>query len=169
MSEQIGLKSKNIITDKSLENAMIVHAACGGSTNLLLHLPAIAHAANLKRMTVSDWKIINKNTPRLVDVLPNGPVGYPTSVLYAAGAVPEVMLQLREIGLLNTSVLTTTGLTLDENLDWWEESLRRFEVQNYLKNSIQVDPKDVIMTPNKAKSRGLTSTVTFPTGNLAPE
>ena len=169
MSEKIGLKSKNIITDKSLENAMIVHAACGGSTNLLLHLPAIAHAADRKRMTVSDWKIINKNTPRLVDVLPNGPVGYPTSVLYAAGAVPEVMLQLREIGLLNTSVITTTGLTLDENLDWWETSRRRFEVQNYLKNSIQVDPKDVIMTPNKAKSRGLTSTVTFPTGNLAPE
>lgn len=169
MCEKIGLQSKTIITDESLENAMIVHAACGGSTNLLLHLPAVAHAAGRKRMSVSDWKMVNKNTPRLVDVLPNGPVGYPTSVLYAAGAVPEVMLQLRKIGLLNTSAPTITGLTLGENLDWWESSRRRFEVHKYLKDSSRVDPHNVVMTPNRAKSRGLTSTVTFPTGNLAPE
>ena len=52
---------------------MVVHAACGGSTNLLLHIPAIAYAAGLERPTVDDWNEINKQVPRLVDVLPNGP------------------------------------------------------------------------------------------------
>ena len=76
---------------------MVLHAACGGSTNLLLHLPAIAHAAGRTPMRASDWAAVNKQVPRLVDVLPNGPVGYPTSVLYAAGGVPEVMLRLRDL------------------------------------------------------------------------
>ena len=57
---------------------MIVHAACGGSTNLILHLPAVAHAVKEKIMKVGDWIRINKLTPRLVDVLPNGPKGFPT-------------------------------------------------------------------------------------------
>ena len=69
--EQKGILSADIITDAALKNAMVVHAACGGSTNLLLHLPAIAHAAGRKRMEVSDWNDVNKETPRIVDVLPN--------------------------------------------------------------------------------------------------
>ena len=118
--EQKGILSADIITDAALKNAMVVHAACGGSTNLLLHLPAIAHAAGRKRMEVSDWNDVNKETPRIVDVLPNGPVGHPTSELYAAGGVPEVMLYLRELGLLDLSVMTVTGQSLGDNLDWWE-------------------------------------------------
>ena len=69
--ENKGTKSKNIITDESLNNAMVVHAAFGGSTNLLLHIPAIAHSAGKKRMLVEDWIRINLKVPRLVDVLPN--------------------------------------------------------------------------------------------------
>ncbi len=167
--EQNGILSADIITDAALRNAMFVHAACGGSTNLLLHLPAIAHAAGRKRMEVSDWNEINKETPRIVDVLPNGPVGYPTSELYAAGGVPEVMLHLRELGLLDLSVITVSGQSLGDNLDWWENSQRRYEVREQLRQKNGVDPGKVIMSPSEAKKSGLTSTVTFPMGNLAPE
>ena len=169
MSEKRGVTSTNILTDAAFENAMVVHAACGGSTNLLLHTPAIAHAAGRRRMGVDDWNRVNKETPRIVDVLPNGPVGHPTSVLYAAGGVPEVMLHLCRMGLLDTSVLTVTGQTLGENLDWWEDSERRTRVRSYLREVTRVDPGNVIMEPDTARSRGLTSTVCFPRGNLAPE
>ena len=80
---------------------MVVHAAFGGSTNLLLHIPAIAFAAGLPRPTVDDWSDVNRQVPRLVDVLPNGPVGHPTVRVFLAGGVPEVMLHLRELGLLD--------------------------------------------------------------------
>ena len=169
MAEKRGIKSNHILTDAAFENAMVVHAACGGSTNLLLHTPAIAHAAGRNRMDVDDWQRVNDEVPRIVDVLPNGPIGHPTAQLYAAGGVPEVMLHLRNLGLLNTSVLTATGQSLDENLDWWEDSERRRDMREYLRNVDGVNPDDVIMSADRAKSKGLTSTVTFPRGNLAPE
>lgn len=167
--EKRGIKSSAILTDAALENAMIVHAAMGGSTNLVLHIPAIAHAAGRRRMVVEDWIRVNKLVPRIVDVLPNGPVGHPTSMVFAAGGVPEVMLHLRRLGLLNLKAMTATGRTLGENLDWWEGSKRRQAVRQRLKEFEGVDPDDVIMTPDRARSKGLTSTVTFPRGNLAPE
>ena len=164
-----GIKMGDILTDEAVRNAMIVHAACGGSTNLLLHIPAIAHAAKLSRPTVEDWMEINWKVPRLVDVLPNGPVGHPTVQLFLAGGVPEVMLHLRALGLLNEDVLTASGEPLGRNLDWWEKSERRQRVRNLLLERDGVNPDDVIMSPEAAKARGLTSTVTFPRGNLAPE
>lgn len=169
MMERSGVTSQDILTDTAFENAMAVHAACGGSTNLLLHMPAIAHAAGRRRMTVDDWNRVNLEVPRLVDVLPNGPVGHPTTQLYAAGGVPEVMLHLRKLGLIDTSVLTATGQTLEENLDWWEDSERRHDVRKYLTEVDGVDPDNVIMSPERASSKNLTSTVTFPMGNIAPE
>ena len=167
--ERAGVKSNDILSQAAFENAMVLHAACGGSTNLLLHLPAIAHAAGRTRMRAADWAAVNKQVPRLVDVLPNGPVGHPTAVLYAAGAVPEVMLRLRDLGLLDTGVMTVTGRTLGENLDWWEQSERRATVRANLVKQDGIDPDNVIMDADKARERGLTSTVTFPVGNLAPE
>jgi putative YjhG/YagF family dehydratase len=164
-----GLKMGDILTDEAVRNAMVVHAACGGSTNLLLHIPAIAHAAKLNRPTVEDWMEINWRVPRLVDVLPNGPIGHPTVQVFLAGGVPEVMLHLRELGLLNEDVMTATGEPLGRNLDWWEKSERRQRVRDLLMERDGVDPDDVIMSPAAAKARGLTSTVTFPRGNLAPE
>ena len=163
------LKMGDILTDEAVRNAMVVHAACGGSTNLLLHIPAIAHAAKLDRPTVEDWMEINWRVPRLVDVLPNGPVGHPTVQVFLAGGVPEVMLHLRELDLLNEDVITATGEPLGRNLDWWEKSERRQRVRDLLMERDGIDPDDVIMTPEAAKARGLTSTVTFPRGNLAPE
>src|SRR6266700_6831502 len=73
-----GLGVRDIVTDAAVANAMVVHAAFGGSTDLILHLPAIAHAAGLRRPSVDDWTSINRTVPRLVDALPNGPRSHPT-------------------------------------------------------------------------------------------
>ncbi len=104
---------------------MVVHAACGGSTNLLLHIPAIAHQAGLRVPDGRRLEQINRQVPRFVDALPNGPVGHPTVRVFLAGGVPEVMLHLRDLGLLDLDVLTASGCTLGEVLDWWEASERR--------------------------------------------
>lgn len=161
--------TQNVLTDAAIRNAMVVHAAFGGSTNLLLHVPAIAHAAGLKRPTADDWMAVNRAVPRLVDALPNGPMGYATVQVFLAGGVPEVMLHLRRAGLLDTSVLTVTGDTLDANLDWWEQSERRRGMRQRLRDLDGIDPDDVLFSPDGARSRGLTPTVCFPVGNLAPE
>lgn len=160
---------RNLLTSASIKNAMVVHAAFGGSTNLLLHIPAIAHAAGLPRPTVEDWIAINRQVPRLVSVLPNGPVHHPTVRVFLAGGVPEVMLHLRRLGLLDTSVLTVTGRTLGENLNWWEKSERRTRFRQLLTELDGVDADEVILAPEQAKARGLTNTLIFPRGNLAPE
>ncbi len=167
--EKRGLKSSDIITDAALANAMVVHAAFGGSTNLLLHIPAIAHAAGLRRPTVDDWIAVNRKVSRLVDALPNGPQHHPTIRVFLAGGVPEVMLHLRTLGVLHLEAMTATGRTWGEELDLWENSERRRRFREILLEKDGVNPDDVIMPPALAKSRGLTSTVVFPRGNLAPE
>jgi putative YjhG/YagF family dehydratase len=164
-----GLKTKDILTEDALHNAMVVHAAFGGSTNLLLHIPAVAYAAGLPRPTVNDWQRINALVPRLVDALPNGPVGHPTVQVFMAGGVPEVMLHLRELGLLRLNALTVHGRHLDGLLDEWQSSERRKRVRDILFAQDGIDPDNVIMNPKAARERGLTSTVTFPIGNLCPE
>ena len=158
-----------IITEAAIRNAMVVHAAFGGSTNLLLHIPAIAHAAGLVRPTVADWQEVNAAVPRLVSVLPNGPVMHPTVNVFLAGGTPEVMLHLRELGLVDTTVTTVEGRTWDDLLNEWKHSERRERFRAVLQEQEGVNPDEVIMTPDRARERGLTSTVTFPSGNLAPE
>jgi putative YjhG/YagF family dehydratase len=160
------IPTREIVTDAAVRNAMIVHAACGGSTNLLLHVPAIAHAAGLRRPTVEDWNAVNRRVPRLVDAIPNGP--HPTVRVFLAGGVPEVMLHLRRAGLLDDRCLTVSGEPLGRALDWWETSQRRRALRDRLRAD-GIDPDDVIMSPERAEQVGLTSTVTFPRGNLAPE
>ena len=158
-----------ILTPAALENAMLLHAAFGGSTNLLLHIPALAHAAGLPRPSVDDWIRINRMTPRLVDALPNGPRNHPTVQVFMAGGVPEVMLHLRRMGILNTDVLTVTGEKLGAVLDWWEQSDRRREARARLRKEDGVDPDRVIMGADAARAAGMTGTVVFPSGNVAPE
>jgi putative YjhG/YagF family dehydratase len=167
--ETRGITMRDIISPASIRNAMVLHAAFGGSTNLLLHIPAIAHAAGLPRPTVEDWIAVNRRVPRIVDVLPNGPTHHPTVRVFLAGGVPEVMLHLRRPGALDTDVLTVTGKKLSEVLDWWEKSERRARFREILRQQDGVEPDDVILPPDRARARGLTSTVTFPRGNLAPE
>ena len=100
---------------------MAVHAAFGGSTNLLLHIPADRLPRRPARGRRSrTGTTINRQVPRLVDALPNGPVGHPTVRVFLAGGVPEVMLHLRELGLLDETCLTATGEPLGAVLDWWE-------------------------------------------------
>jgi len=166
---QLGMGTSDILTGAAIHNAMIVHAAFGGSTNLLLHLPAIAHAAKLRRPSAADWAEVNHQVPRLVDALPNGPGNYATVQVFLSGGAPEVMLHLRRAGLLDTTVKTATGETLDESLNWWQDSRRRYTLRKLLLDQDGIDPDKVIMSPDQAKSRGLTSTVCFPIGNLATE
>ncbi len=167
--EAAGVTLSRILTDDALHNAMAIHAAFGGSTNLLLHIPAIAHAAGLNQPAVEDWQRINRQVPRLVDVLPNGPVGHTTVQVFLAGGVPEVMLHLRDLGLLRLDALTVQGQRLGDTLAAWEQSERRQRLRARLLELDGVDPDQVIMSPKTARERGLTSTITFPTGNLAPE
>ncbi len=163
----LGISTKDILTPAALKNAMLVFAACGGSTNLLLHIPAIAHSAGLPIPTVEDWIQVHRAVPRIVECLPNGV--HPTVRVFLAGGVPEVMLQLRDLGLLDLSVLTGLGAPLGDVLDWWRDSERRHKVRALLLEKTGVEASDVIFEPARAKARGMTSTVTFLTGNLCPE
>ncbi|MBM3757061.1 MAG: YjhG/YagF family D-xylonate dehydratase [Acidobacteria bacterium] len=163
--EKQGWSMKTLLTPAALENAMVLHAAFGGSTNLILHLPAVAHQAGLTRPVAADWARVNKQVPRLVDSLPNGPENFPTVVVFMAGAVPEVMLHLRKAGLLKTEVKTASGMTLGETLDWWESSERRHSLRKQLAEREGIDPARVIRGMDNAMS----STVCFPAGNLSPE
>jgi putative YjhG/YagF family dehydratase len=164
-----GIKTPDILTGVAFKNALAVFAAFGGSTNLLLHIPAIAFHAGIKRPTLDDWTHFNRRVPRLVDALPNGPMGHPTIRVFLAGGVPEVMLHLRELGLLELDALTASGEKLGAVLEWWAKSERRTRLRELLRTRDRVDPDTVIMSPDAARKRGLTSTVTFPRGNLAPE
>jgi putative YjhG/YagF family dehydratase len=166
---ELKLGVRDVLTDGAVRNAMVLHAAFGGSTNLLLHLPAIAFSAGLKRPGRADWDQVNREVPRLVDALPNGPRGFATVQVFLAGGVPEVMLALRAAGLLDTRVKTVSGDTLDASLDWWRDSERRHTLRRRLNSLDGIDPDDVIMTPDRSRARGLTPTICFPVGNLAPE
>lgn len=159
----------DILTEDSFHNCMAVHAACGGSTNLLLHVPAIAFAAGIRRPTVDDWARINRMVPRFVDVLPNGPMNHPTVRLFLAGGVPEIAWHLREMGVLRAEARTVTGQTWNEILDQWRDSPRRTALRQLLRDRDGVDPDQVILPPKMAKEKGMTSTVCFPLGNLCPE
>ena len=124
---------RDIVTDAAIRNAMVVYAAFGGSTNLILHLPAIAHAAGLRRPVAADWAEVNRQVPRLVDALPNGPRNHPTVQVFMAGGVPEVMLHLRRLQLLDTSVHDCRrAVSLDAQLDGWEPSERRTRLREQL-------------------------------------
>ena len=164
-----GSTMRHILTPASIHNAMVVHAAFGGSTNLLLHIPAFAHAAGLPLPTVEDWINVNRIVPRLVSVLPNGPVHHPTVRVFLAGGVPEVMLHLDTLGLIDGSARTVSGWTVAETLDWWRTSERRKRFRRLLTELDSVDPDDVILPPEKAARAGLKRTLAFPRGNLAPE
>jgi putative YjhG/YagF family dehydratase len=167
--EARGISTRHILTEAAIHNAMAVHAAFGGSTNLLLHIPAIAYSAGIRRPTIEDWIRFNRRVPRIVDVLPNGPKMHPTVRVFLAGGVPEVMLHLRRLKILEESALTVSGEPLGRVLDWWEKSERRRRMRELLQCLDGVRPEEVILDPETAQREGLTSTVTFPRGNLAPE
>lgn len=159
-----GVRTADLLTDDAVHNALAVHAAVGGSTNLYLHLPAIAHAAGLRRPTVDDWAAVNRSVPRLVDALPNGPKNFATVHVFLAGGVPEVMLQLARGGLLRVDVPTVSGRTLADVLQWWEGSERRARLRDRLADVEGIDPDEVV----RDLANALPGTVTIVGGNLAP-
>ena len=163
------ISTSQILTPSAIRNAMIIHAACGGSSNLIIHLAAIAYHAGIKRPTIKEWDEVNRLVPRLVDVLPNGPNGYSTAQFFLAGGVPELMCRLKDLDLLELEALTCTGDSLGENLEAWEKSLRRKRFRDLLSKLDHINPDDVIHSKEKAGSKGMTSTLCFPTGNLAPD
>ena len=99
------LTTKQILSEALIHNAMTVHAAVGGSTNLLLHIPAIAYSAGLPRPTIDDWHAINLRVPRIVDVLPNGPVGHPTVRCFLGGRRTRDHAASTPLGLLQLDAL----------------------------------------------------------------
>lgn len=163
------ISTSQILTPSAIRNAMITHAACGGSSNLIIHLAAIAYHAGIERPTIKEWDKVNRLVPRLVDVLPNGPNGYSTAQFFLAGGVPELMCRLKDLDLLELEALTCTGDSLGANLEAWEKSERRKRFRDLLSELDQINPDDVIHSKEKAGSKEMTSTLCFPTGNLAPD
>lgn len=111
-----GMRPSEIVTEKSFENAILVHAAVSGSTNCLLHIPAIAHEFGIE-ITGDTFDRLHRNARYLLDVRPAG--RWPAECFYYAGGVPAIMEEIKEH--LHLDVMTVTGKTLGENL----EELRR--------------------------------------------
>jgi dihydroxy-acid dehydratase len=107
------LKPRDIVTRKSIENAVAVIMATGGSTNAVLHFLAIAHAAEVD-WTIDDFERVRQRTPVLCDLKPSGK--YLAIDLHRAGGIPAVMKELLDAGLLHGDCMTITGKTVAENL-----------------------------------------------------
>jgi dihydroxy-acid dehydratase len=156
------LTPRRIMTREAFENAIIVHAAIGGSTNALLHLPAIAREAGVE-VTIDDFDRIHRQVPVLANVKTTG--RYPVEYFWYAGGVPAVMLGLRDV--LHLDCITVTGKTLGENLDEIEHS--KFfmrERLGYLRN-FRIDPHEIIRPRDDPFGTG--GGIAILRGNIAPE
>jgi len=157
---ELGIKPSDIMTYEAFENAAIIHAAIGGSTNALLHLPAIARELGI-RLEADLFDRVNKKTPRIVNVQPSG--RYTSEIFWMAGGIPLVQKRLKN--LLNMDVMTVTGETLKKNLETLEREGFFNIFPRFLANyGLKVD--DVVAPASKPLGIG---TVTILKGNLAPE
>ncbi|EEH0277564.1 dihydroxy-acid dehydratase [Salmonella enterica] len=159
------LAEKNITTHKILtpaafENAIKVHAAIGGSTNAMIHLPAIAHELGWE-LKPELFDRINNEIPYLTNIQPSGE--YVTEMMWFAGGVPMVQWYLRDY--LDLDVLTVTGRTLGDNLEMLHQSGFFTRNHGYL-NNYKVSPEEVIRKPENATKKG---SIAVLKGNIAPE
>jgi dihydroxy-acid dehydratase len=155
------LTPRRILTRNAFENAIILHAAVGGSTNALLHLPVIAREAGVD-VGIDDFDRIHRRVPVLANVKTTG--RYPVEYFWYAGGVPAVMLELRE--MLHLDCLTVTGKTVGQNLDEIEQSPVYFaERLGYLRN-VKIDQKEIIRP--RDDPFGTDGGVAVLYGNLAP-
>lgn len=154
------LRPSKILTREAFENAIAVHAAVGGSTNALLHLPAIAREAGID-ITIDDFDRIHRRVPVLANAKTTG--RYPVEYLWYAGGVPAVMLEIKE--LLHLDCLTVTGKTLGENLEEIERGAFFFETRGYLAN-VKVDAREIIRP--RSDPFGPEGGIAILRGNLAP-
>ncbi|MGN6175322.1 MAG: dihydroxy-acid dehydratase [Streptosporangiaceae bacterium] len=150
-----------ILTREAFENAIVLHAAVGGSTNALLHLPAAAREIGVE-ITIDDFDRIHRQVPVLANVKTTG--RYPVEYFWYAGGVPAVMLELRD--MLHLDCLTVTGKTLGENLEEIENSRFFAERYGYL-NNVKI-PKEEIIRPRQ-EPFAADGGVAVLRGNLAPE
>jgi len=155
-----GIKPTDIMTKEAFENAIKVHAAISGSTNALLHLPAIAHELGIS-IDEGLFDRLNRQTPYLVDIQPSGK--YLSELFWYAGGIPRVQIELREI--LDLSVMTVTGKTLGDNLEQLETEGFFGRGEGYLAN-YNLKREDVIRSPENSKGYG---SIAVLKGNIAPE
>lgn len=162
-----GLKVSDIVTRESFENAILVHAAISGSTNALLHLPAIAHELGIE-LTGEDFDRLHRGALFLTDIRPTG--RWPAEVFSYAGGVPAVMEQIRD--RLHLDVLTVTGRTLKENLEelrksgYYERCRKRLDKFNE-KHQLRLTGDQIIHPA--ADPLGTNGSIAVLYGNLAPE
>jgi dihydroxy-acid dehydratase len=157
---QKGIRPADILTPEAFENAIKVHAALSGSTNALLHLPAIAHELGID-IDAQSFDRINRETPYLVDVQPSGK--YVTEMVWYAGGVPRVQIELADI--LDLDVMTVTGHTLGENLDRLKTEGFFQRGEGYLAN-YRLKREEVIHRVDDNKGFG---SIAVLKGNIAPE
>jgi len=151
---------REILTRKAFENAIVIHAATGGSTNALIHLPAIAYEAGVD-ITVGDFDRIHRQVPVLANVKTTG--RYPVEYFWYAGGVPRLMLELKD--LLHLDSLTVTGKTLGENLDEIEKSRFFAERIGYLHN-YKIAQNEIIRP--RSNPFGSEGGIAILRGNIAP-
>ncbi|MEX1330065.1 MAG: dihydroxy-acid dehydratase [Desulfobacterales bacterium] len=157
---QKGIRPADILTPEAFENAIKVHAALSGSTNALLHLPAIAHELGID-IDAQSFDRINRETPYIVDVQPSGK--YVTEMVWYAGGVPRVQIELADI--LDLDVMTVTGHTLGENLDRLKTEGFFQRGEGYLAN-YRLKREEVIHRVDDNKGFG---SIAVLKGNIAPE
>ena len=162
-----GIKPSDIVTEKSFENAILVHAAISGSTNALLHIPALAHEYGLE-ITGDTFDRLHRGAHYLLDLRPAG--RWPAEFFYYAGGVPAIMEEIRE--MLHLDVMTVTGKTLGENLDELHQNGFYDKCQKWLddanrKYGISLTKEDIIRPYDKAI--GTEGSIAVLKGNLAPE
>jgi dihydroxy-acid dehydratase len=157
---QKDIRPADILTREAFENAIKVHAALSGSTNALLHLPAIAHELGID-IDAQSFDRINRETPYIVDVQPSGK--YVTEMVWYAGGVPRVQIELADI--LNLDVMTVTGHTLGENLDRLKTEGFFQRGEGYLAN-YRLKREEVIHRVDDNKGFG---SIAVLKGNIAPE
>lgn len=150
------IKARDILTYEAFYNAIAVHAAIGGSTNALLHLPAIAHEAGIE-IKPSLFDEINRKIPYLANVRPSGK--YSTEYLWFAGGIPAVMKEIKDF--LYLDVMTCTGKTLRQNL----EEVDTDEYLGYLAN-YKMTKNDLIRTAGQAEKTG---SIAILSGNIAKD
>ncbi len=157
----LGLKPRDIVTRESFENAVMVHAAISGSTNSLLHIPAIAHEFGLE-FDAEMFDRLHRGAHYLLDIRPAG--RWPAQYFYYAGGVPRIMEELRPI--LHIDAMTVTGKTLGENLDELKASGYFDRCEEYCA-SVGLTWQDIIRPFDKAI--GTDGAVAILRGNLAPD
>ncbi|QCR21212.1 dihydroxy-acid dehydratase [Pontibacter sp. SGAir0037] len=130
------IKPRDILTREAFENALVLITVLGGSTNAVIHLIAIAHAAGVK-LTMDDFQAVSNRTPVLADLKPSGK--YLMEDLSAMGGIPSVMKMLLNEGLINGDLLTVTGKTVAENLIDVEPLGEEQDLLRPLSNPIKAD------------------------------